>query len=1225
MFGRRRLTSKGIALLTVIFLLVGSVFPVATFATGASDSVSIAVLGTSDIHGSIMGWDYYKGAESDGGMARLATLIGQEKAKYDNTILVDAGDTIQGSPLTYYYDKVNTDWMKNGQPYPMMDVFNTLEYDAWTLGNHEFNYGLGVLEPIIDTADFPVLSANTLDSATGETWSKVKPYTTKTFKTAQGKDFTVGILGLTTPAIPNWESKENYAGLEFGDIVTEGSKWVDYLKDTEKVDAIVTVIHSGLGDADPSNDPTAYENEVLAFANANPDVNAIVTGHTHSSFATQIGDNKIWTVQSKNGGFGLGEIVMDFTQDSTGKWVQNTTAQNLYATKAPNSKYPGSTTVAEDQEIVDLAADYHAATLEYLKTKVGTTSGAFLADGQTIKDTALMDLVNDIQIHYGNADLSVAAPFSPTAKIPEGDVTIGDISSVYIYENYLYTVKVTGKQLSNWLEWSVDNYYQQYKPGDEKISKYPDKPDYTYDILQGADYTIDLTKSGLWDKDGNAIANGEPRIKNLKYQGQEVKDTDMFNLAINNYRFNGGGKYMEMAGITPQTTDPNAAGYVVFDSQKTYGDDGQVRNLMIKYFEDMSKQGKVINPEVDNNWQTSPRFYDFVEFTDTHGAIDNYVKNGEVLTNGALMGGLVNQERKAYGDDRTVVLAGGDMMQGTPTSNVLRGKPVIDVMNEMKFDAMTLGNHEFDWGTDILDQRVNDAEFPILAANIKQKAGDTDADASKLMADVKPYTIIENKDGLNVGVIGVTTPETSSIVSRSIIDHFEFEDPATVINSLVPQVRAEGADVVVVLAHVGEKEITDLANDVTGVDAIFGGHSHTTNVETINDIPVVIGNKSARGAGTIRLAVDDSNKVIGAVPGYLDIYGDLHSSLTPDAEVQAIVDAAAAELGPIFDEVIGQAEKDLPKVSKSEMALGNWITDVTLAAAPGADFAFQNEGGVRTSIDKGDITVGDIFTVMPFDNEVVTMELTGEDIYALLEQGVSGQKGNIQVSGLKFTYDPNQPEYSRVLSATELDGTPIDRNKTYTIATNDFLAGGQDGYVTFNNGTNLQNTHILVRDAMIDDLKANGTLTGSVDGRAAAIASVPAPTPAASADYVQVTASRLNLRVGPGLDYGIMGSLPRGTNVELVSSENGWAKIKYSGKLYYVKADYVEAVSAEVVKLATVTPKIGLNVRSSADLSGGKLGALPYGTTVQIIGTEGDWYKIIYQGGYGYVYAKYAA
>lgn len=1225
MLGRKRLSSKGIAVFVTLFLLMGSIFPAAAVGAGTADSVSIAVLGTSDIHGSIMGWDYYKGVESDGGMARLATLIHQERDKYDNTILVDAGDTIQGSPLTYYYDKVNTDWMNNGQPYPMMDVFNTLEYDAWTLGNHEFNYGLGVLEPIVDTADFPVLSANTLDSATGETWSKVKPYTTKTFKTAQGKDFTVGILGLTTPAIPNWESKENYAGLEFGDIVTEGTKWVDYLKDTEKVDAIVTVIHSGLGDNDPSNDPTAYENEVLAFANANPEVNAIVTGHTHSSFATQIGDNKIWTVQSKNGGVGLGEIVMDFTQDSTGKWVQSTTAQNLYATKAPSSKYPGSTAVAEDQEIVELAADYHAATLEYLKTKVGTTSGAFLADGQTIKDTALMDLVNDIQIHYGNADLAVAAPFSPTAKIPAGDVTIGDISSVYIYENYLYTIKVTGKQLRNWLEWSVDNYYQQYKPGDDKISKYPDKPDYTYDILQGADYTINLTKSGLWDKDGNAIANGESRIKDLSYKGQEVKDTDMFNLAINNYRFNGGGKYMEMAGITPQTTDPNAAGYVVFDSQKTYGDDGQVRNLMIKYFEDMSKQGKVIEPEVDNNWQTSPRFYDFVEFTDTHGAIDNYVKNGEVLASGALMGGLVNQERKAYGDDRTVVLAGGDMMQGTPISNVLRGKPVIDVMNEMEFDAMALGNHEFDWGSAVLDERVNDAQFSILAANIKQKAGDTNADAGKLMADVKPYTIIENKDGLNVGVIGVTTPETSTIVSRSIIDHFEFADPAATVNSLVPQVRAEGADVVVVLAHIGKDEIAGLANDVTGVDAIFGGHSHTTNVETINNIPVVIGNKNARGAGVVRLAVDDSNKVIGAVPNYLDIYGDLHTSLTPDAEVQAIVDAATAELGPIFDEVIGYAEQDLPKVSDAEMALGNWITDVTLAAAPGADFAFQNEGGVRTNIAQGDITVGDIFTVMPFDNEVVTMELTGQDIYNLLEQGVSGQKGNIQVAGLKFTYDPSLPTYSRVLSVSELDGTPIDKAKTYTIATNDFLAGGQDGYVTFNNGKNLENTHVLVRDAMISDLRTRGTLTGVVDGRAQALASVPALAPEQSSAYVEVTASRLNLRVGPGLNYGILGSLPYGTTVELLSSENDWAKVKYDGQTYYVSAKYIKAASGEIVKIATVTPKIGLNVRSSADLSGDKLGALPYGTTVQIIETEGDWYKIIYKGGYGYVYAKYAA
>ncbi len=1132
--GFRRQT-KAISLLLALAMLLTVVFPVATLAeTTAPQTFTVALLGTSDIHGQVMGYNYFT-QQAATGLTRIATMVAQERAKYPNNILVDAGDTIQGTPLVYYYNKVDTSWMSDpSKNYPTVEAFKYMNYDAWTLGNHEFNFGLNVLEPIISeatAANIQVLSANTLDKnaadkdpVTGDqpTWSKVKPYTIKTFKDPDGNDFKVGILGLTTPAIPNWESPQNYNGLQFGDVVNEGTKWVKYLKNDPngpKVNAIVAVIHSGLGDTDPANDSTPFENEVLAFANANPEVNAIMTGHTHSAIAATQGTNNIFVLQPKNAGANLEEAAMNFTKDANGNWTMSSVT---------GSSLNASTSVLEDPGLVTAITPYHQAALKYLQTPIGTAGDSFLANGQTVKDTALMDLVNKVQMYYGNADLSVAAPFSPTAKIPKGTVSIGDVSSVYIYENFLFTVKVSGAQLRKYMELSVGRYYKTYAQGDSAVIK-NNVPDYNLDILQGAQYSVDLTKSGLFDAGGNAVPNGQPRITGLKVNGRDVQDSDVFKLALNNYRVNGGGGFLAAAGIVPQSSDPNAPNYITYDSQKELGDDGQVRSLMIKYFEDMAA-GKVeagktsVDPVYDNNWQTVPRFFDIVEFTDTHGNIDNYVSGGVVKANAALMAGAVNKERSAYGDERTVVVSSGDMMQGTPISNVLKGKPVIDVMNQMKFDAMEIGNHEFDWGIDTLGQNLGNARFPFLAANLSVKAGDSDASAAKLLADCKPYTIVD-KDGVKVGIIGVITPETASIVMPTIISHFEFKDPATVVNSLVPQVKAAGAELVVVVAHIGDQynywptsgtqpakeplslDLAKLAQGISGVDAIVGGHSHTTNYDLVPDatgkmIPAAIGYANGRGAAVIRLAVDQNDQVVGSAANYLDIANRLYSSLTPDPAVQAIVDNANKEIGPIFSEVIGTAQVDMTRSTATggnlDSNLGDWTADVTKSAGQ-ADFGLQNSGGLRIDIPKGNVTVGQIWTLMPFDNEINTVDMTGEQVKTVLEYMVSGIKSPGHISGLRFVYDSSKPARfslgtdgktivdtptnGRVVAMTMADGTPLDMHKVYKVAGPDFIITGGDNYPFPKNSTNLTNPHILVRDALINDLKVRKVLNYQPDGR----------------------------------------------------------------------------------------------------------------------------------------------
>ncbi len=1267
MIKRRTLRVKLVSLLTM-FLMLTTMVPQQVFAATPSTPFTIAVLGTSDLHGQLMGYNYFTKAAASG-MTRLAPLVAGERAKYPNNILVDAGDEIQGTPLVYNYNVNDKTWINDStKTYPMIAAFNYLKYDALVLGNHEFNFGLGILGPVIDkasAANIPYLSANTIDTTTNQTWSKVKPYTIKTFKDPDGNDFKVGILGLTTPAIPNWESPQNYAGLKFSDIVTEGSKWVQYLKSNEKVNAIVAVIHSGEGTADPSTESTPNENEVLAFANANPDVSAIVCGHTHVVLNKQEGLNKIWTVEPKNGAANLEEVLLNFTKNANGSWVLDNNATSA-------ASLPVTSTMPEDPNLVNLLKPYHDAALQYMNTKVGTAAGEFSAHGQTVKDTALMDLVNKVQMYYGQADLSAAAPFSPTARIPKGDVTVGDVSSVYVYENFLFTVKVTGAQLRKYMEFSVGRYYKQYQTGDVAVAK-NNVPDYNLDILAGADYTVDLTKTGLFDASGAPIPNGQPRITSLKFKGSEVQDSDVFKLALNNYRVNGGGGFLAAAGIVPQASDPNAPNYITYDSQKALGDDGQVRSLMIQYFRDVAA-GKVpgvtsITPSYDNNWQTVPRFYDLVEFTDTHGNIDNNPASGAVKASAALMAGAVNKERQTYGDERTLLLSGGDMMQGTPISNVLKGKPVIDVMNQMKFDAMEIGNHEFDWGLDTLDAAYQSAQFPFLVANMKLKNGNTDTSAAQFFKDTKPYTILD-KDGLKVAVIGVITPDTQNIVMPSIVNNFEFEDPAQTVNNLVPVVKAQGADIVIVVSHIGDQynswpatgnqpasepvsqDLASMTAKLHGVQAVFGGHSHTTNYAMVNDadgkqVPVAIGYANGKGAAVIRLALDANNNIIGANPNYLDIYNRLYASLTPDAAVQAIIDQANAQIGPVFNEVIGKAEAALSRSTATsgnmDSNLGDWAADV-IRKAGNADFAFQNSGGLRIDIPQGDITVGQIWTLMPFDNEINTMQMTGLQLQTVLEYMVSGIKGIGHISGLRFAFDATKPARftlagdgktvvdsgvnSRIVSMTLPDGSPIDLKKTYLVAAPDFIATGGDQYPFPANSSSLTDIHILVRDALINAVKTQKTLNYQPDGRIASGTSQPVitPTPVPEPKVLKVTASALRLRVGPGLNYRIAGSLARGTQVQFLESANDWTKVLYNGKTYYMYSQYLQPANS--TPAATAMLKVtasALRLRVGPGLNYRIAGYLARGTRVQFLASAMDWTKVLYNGESYYMYARYLA
>ena len=543
-----------------------------------SPVTTISIVGTSDVHGAIYPMDYNTGAAANVGLARVSTYMNGLRAANPNTMLIDNGDTIQGTPLVYYYNMID-----QTAEYPMMKVMGAMGYDSWTLGNHEFNYGLTTLNRIIKDASkegIDVLSANIYN--TSDKTNFVKPYVTKNF-TVNGKPVKVGVLGLTTKTVPSWEDPAHYAGLQFNDLVDEAKKWVPVLKNTEKCDYVIVSAHSGVASASD----VIPENQVDAVAKQVSGIDAILAGHTHTgkTYSFTNPDGKVVpVVEPKNGDGIISQIDLNFDADG-----------NLVNLLGFDVTLPTDTVA--DPAILALAKPYQDATLAYTNTVIGQSTDVFEGSKQLTEPSSIMELVNKVQMDGAKAQLSIAAPLSLSAKVPKGDIKRQDIMGVYVFENFLFGVNMTGKQLKNWMEWSVRYYKQTTNPNDS-IVKDPvlNIADYNLDQLFGATYDIDLTQPAC-TTDAKGLVTSGNRIKNLKVNGKLVKDTDVFKVAINNYRYNGGGGFMAAAGLTPGSAATIAATY--YDSAKALGDDGQVRNMMFKYVQD----NKTITPTNANNWK----------------------------------------------------------------------------------------------------------------------------------------------------------------------------------------------------------------------------------------------------------------------------------------------------------------------------------------------------------------------------------------------------------------------------------------------------------------------------------------------------------------------------------------------------------------------------------------------------------------------------------------------
>ncbi|MEU7654557.1 bifunctional metallophosphatase/5'-nucleotidase [Micromonospora taraxaci] len=505
----------------------------------------LTLLGTSDTHGNVYNWDYYRDAEYDDskkndiGVAKLATLINQirRERRGKATLVLDAGDTIQGTPLATYYAKQEP-ITATGEKHPMARAMNVIDYDAVTLGNHEFNYGLPLLDLWIRQLGFPALAANAVNAKTGK--PAFLPYVIKKVSLGFGAPtLRVGILGLTNPGVAIWDKGNVEGKLRFDDMVATAAKWVPVMR-ARGADVVLISAHGGDSGTSSYGPELPNENPVALIAQQVPGIDAILFGHAHNEVVERFVTNERTGTQvllSEPSKWGQRLTRMDFTLTrERGRWAITKKAATMLNTN----------TVVEDPRVLAAVRAQHQKTIAYVNQVVAQSTVELSAAESRYKDTPILDFINHVQTEVVGAALagttyadlpvlSIAAPFSRTAVFPAGDVKIRDVAGLYVYDNTLEAVVLSGAEVRAYLEYSA-KYFRTLAPGapvdPEQISD-PAVPDYNYDVFSGLDYDIDISKPV-----------GQ-RITRLVLTGTDtpVADNAQFVVAVNNYRRSGGGNF----------------------------------------------------------------------------------------------------------------------------------------------------------------------------------------------------------------------------------------------------------------------------------------------------------------------------------------------------------------------------------------------------------------------------------------------------------------------------------------------------------------------------------------------------------------------------------------------------------------------------------------------------------------------------------------------------------
>ncbi|MGR3322023.1 MAG: bifunctional 2',3'-cyclic-nucleotide 2'-phosphodiesterase/3'-nucleotidase [Pseudooceanicola sp.] len=585
-------------------------------ARAAAQQAHLRIMETTDLHVHVFPYNYYADRPDDTvGLARTAAHIDAIRAEATNALLIDNGDFLQGNPMGDYiaYER----GMKEGDLHPVIKAMNTLGFDASTLGNHEFNYGLDFLMKSLAGAEFPVVSANVAKekgATPREDTTLIRPYVildhTVTDGSGQSHAIKVGLIGFVPPQIMNWDRKHLEGNVQARDIVETAKAYVPQMKE-EGADIVIALSHSGIGSATHTE---GMENASVPLA-AVDGIDAVLTGHSHLVFPSPTYDGfdavdvAAGTVHGKPttmGGFWgshLGLIDLMLEKDGAEWRVLMHEVSTRPISKRNEDRSITALVESDDKVLASVQAE-HDETLAYVRRAVGKTAAPLHSYFALVADDPSVQIVSIAQTwyitemmkgteHEGLPILSAAAPFKAGGRggpdyytdVPVGDVAIKNVADLYLYPNTVRAVRINGAQLRGWLERSAGAFLQVEPGSTDAPLLNPDFPSYNFDVIDGVTYQIDLSQPSRFDSKGAEINPGAARIVNLEYQGQPVTDDMEFIVATNNYRASGGGDFPGAKGDT-----------VIFEGPDTN------RDVIVRY---IVEQG-TIEPSADANWRFKP-------------------------------------------------------------------------------------------------------------------------------------------------------------------------------------------------------------------------------------------------------------------------------------------------------------------------------------------------------------------------------------------------------------------------------------------------------------------------------------------------------------------------------------------------------------------------------------------------------------------------------------------